>query len=131
MTDTHAKTSASDREHLRTLAARYAEIANSDEMIRRRETWRLTNGLKKRTIPFQIEDNGSFFKDLMPALQCTGKTERDFERQMLRSVVNYELINDDRVFAPYFMIRWAVVRPDICPEFKSTHGQDAFGGSLD
>ena len=130
MTDTHKKSSAVDRERLRTLAARYAEIANNDEMARRRERWRLTNGLKKRTIPFQIEDNGTFFKDLMPDLQCMGTTERNYERQMLRAVVNYELINDNRVFAPFFDVGWTVSRPDICPEFESTHAQDGFGGSL-
>ncbi len=52
------KTSAGDRERLRVLAGQFAEIVNSDEMNRRREAWRLTNRLEKRTVPFIFEDNG-------------------------------------------------------------------------
>jgi len=59
MTDKQVKTSRKDRERLRTVAARYAEIANSEEMAR-----------------LQVEDNGTFFKDLLPELQCAGNVER-------------------------------------------------------
>ena len=123
-------TSAGDRERLRALAGRYAQIANSDEMNRRREVWRLTNRLEERTVPFQIEDNGTFFKDLLPELQCEGKVERHFERRMLMAISNYELIDDDRVIPPYFGIGWAIDRPSALPEYRETHADDGHGGSL-
>lgn len=41
-----------------------------------RKAWRLTNGLKERTVPFQIEDNGTFFKDVIPELQCEGEIDQ-------------------------------------------------------
>jgi hypothetical protein len=130
MTERHSSTSAGDRERLRTLAGRYAEVANSDEMNRRREVWRLTNRLEERTVPFQIEDNGTFFRDLLPELQCNGNVERHFEHRMLMDICNYDRIDDDRIFPPYFGIAWAIDRPSALPDYKETHADDGHGGSL-
>jgi len=96
--------SPADRERLRRLAAEYAEIVNGDEMNARRERWRLSNRLEARTVPFQIEDNGTFFSDLTPPLECEGEFERSCEAQMLRAITNFRLIDDDRVFPRTFMV---------------------------
>ena len=106
--------SLKDRQRLRKLAAEYAEIVNSEKMKASREVWRLTNRLLERTIPFQIEDNGSFFSDLMPKLECEGEFERGIESGLLQSVTNHMLIDDDRVLTPYWRVPWCVKRPDIC-----------------
>ena len=119
-----------DRERLRAVAAEYAEVVNSDVMNARREVWRRSNRLEERTVPFQIEDNGTFFADLTPAPQCDGAFERGIEQQMLRSIANHRLIDDDRVFPPYCPINWAIRRPDICPELTITRAPDATGREL-
>jgi hypothetical protein len=119
-----------DREKLRTLAARYSEIVNSDDMAARRERWRLSNRLLERTVPFVIEDNGTFFKDLTPPCQCAGEEERGFEAQMLRVISNYELIPDDHVYTPYFQVGWEINRPDLCPGLTITRVPDATGRTL-
>jgi len=106
------------------------EIAVGDDMAVRREMWRLTNRLEERTVPFQIEDNGTFFKDLTPDLQCEGDVERSFERTMQRAVANYELVDDDRVFAPHFSVGWVVSRQDICPELTRTRADNGAGRQL-
>ena len=59
-----------DRSRLRRLAGTYAEYALGDVMAQRREKWRLHNRLQETTFPFHIEDNGTYFRDLMPPLQC-------------------------------------------------------------
>ena len=41
-----------DKDLLRSLAGRYAEIAHGKTMAERREKWRLHNGLKEKTFPF-------------------------------------------------------------------------------
>ncbi len=123
-------TTPTDRERLRTIAAGYAEIANSDTMNARREVWRLSNRLEERTVPFQIEDNGTFFADLTPAPQCEGEFERGLEQAMLRALTNYRLINDDRVFAPYIAINWAIGLPNICPDLEYTRAADDTGRTL-
>ncbi len=123
-------TSLSDRERLRALAGQYTEVVTSDGMNRRRETWRLSNELKERTVPFVIEDNGSFFQDLFPDLQCEGESERGFERQLLRTIINVELIDDDRVFTPFFSVGWHIGRPSICPDLKIHSVPDVTGKNL-
>jgi hypothetical protein len=122
--------SLTDRERLRRLAAEYAEIATGSTMQARREVWRLSNRLEARTVPFQIEDNGSFFADLCPKPECEGATEQHFERQMLQAIANYRLIDDDRVCQPYFAVHWWIQRPDVCPELRINRVPDATGRPL-
>ncbi|MDD2711174.1 MAG: hypothetical protein PHV34_24620, partial [Verrucomicrobiae bacterium] len=110
--------SSTDRQRLRSLAAEYAEIANSPSMNARREIWRRSNRLEERTVLFQIEDNGTFFADLLPKPQCEGEFERELEHELLRAITNYRLIGDDRVFPPYYCINWIIERPGICPELR-------------
>ena len=93
-----------ERERLRKLAAKYMEIVNSAEMKRRREIWRLSNRLLERTVPFVIEDNGTFFGDLTPKCECKGEFELRMEQYFLRVICNYELIPDDRIYTPYFPV---------------------------
>lgn len=119
-----------DRNRLRRLAAEYAEIANSEVMKARREVWRRSNRLEERTIPFQIEDNGTFFADLTPPCECEGEIERGLERQLLAAITNFRLIDDDRVFPPYARVEWSISRPAICPDLKLTRAPDSTGRQL-
>lgn len=112
---------------LRRVAGQYATIVNSDNMLKRRKKWLLHNKLEERTIPFVIEDNGTFIQDLMPALECEGKFEREIEETLLKTIVNFENIDDDRIFPPYFAINWNIERPPICPDLKFTYIPDAHG----
>ena len=119
-----------DREVLRKLAARYAEIINSDDMANRRMIWQRSTDLIERTIPFTIEDNGTFFKDLLPQLKCEGELEREFEAYLSRVICNYDNIPDDRIFPPYYPMEWMISRPAICPEYEITRVADANGREL-
>ncbi len=119
-----------DRERLRKLSARYEGIVNSDEMNRRREIWRLSNRLIKRMVPFIIEDNGTFFEDLMPPLECDGDVEREFEKYMLKAICNYNFIQDDRIYTPYMPIGWIIHRPNMCPDLEIAYASDANGRNL-
>lgn len=126
----HEMSSLKDITRLRNLAGRYAQIVNSEEMNIRRKTWRQSNRLMERTIPFVIEDNGTFFKDLLPQNECDGETEREFESYMLRVIYNYELIPDDRVYPAYYPLGWLIHRPDMCPGLKITRAADSTGREL-
>ncbi|OGV58399.1 MAG: hypothetical protein A2X49_10565 [Lentisphaerae bacterium GWF2_52_8] len=119
-----------DRERLRHKAEACAKILNSEDMRQRRERWNKSNRLLERSVPFVIEDNGSFFKDLTPPQECEGELARQFEAQLLHVLSNYELIPDDRVFPPFFQIEWIISRPELCPELKVTRVPDATGRVL-
>jgi hypothetical protein len=119
-----------DRERVRQVAAEYAEIVNGDVMEQRREVWRRSNRLLERTVPFQIEDNGSFFADLTPEPACDGVFERGCEAGLLRAITNYRLIGDDRVFPRRFEVPWAISRSALCPDLRIRRVPDSTGREL-
>jgi hypothetical protein len=59
-----------DTKRLRNLAGKYVEYAMGAPMAQRREKWRLHNRRQEKTFTFHIEDNGAYFRDLMPPLEC-------------------------------------------------------------
>lgn len=116
--------------HLKKLAAVYAEYAHGEVMQKRRDKWRLNNGLAQKTYPFHIEDNGTFLKDLMPALQCTSDAGRYLENCLLYAIVSYEKINDDRIIPDRFVVDWITENSNYCEELAFIHTDDGHGGAL-
>ncbi len=117
------------RSRLRDLAGRYAEFALSDTMARRREKWRLHNGLKERTFPFHIEDNGSFIRDLRPPLVCEDEDGRRLEARLLAAITACERIDDDRILPDRFVVDWETDVDSFCDELRFTHADDGSGRS--
>lgn len=121
---------ANDRTRLRSLAARYAEYATGEVMTQRREKWRRHNRLLERTFPFHVEDNGTFFRDLLPPLECAGETCRQLESRLLHAVTAYERIDDDRIIPDRFVVDWATSITSFCEELRFTHADDGYGGTF-
>ncbi len=121
---------AKDQKRLRDLACRYAEYAHGRPMAERREKWRLHNGLKEKTFPFHIEDNGSYFADLTPPLQCEDRECRALEARLLHAVVAYETIDDDRIIPDRFVVDWHTPVTSNCDELRFTHADNGHGSSL-
>jgi hypothetical protein len=118
------------RSHLRCLAGRYAEYALGDVMKQRREKWRLHNGLRQRTFPFHIEDNGTYFRDMIPALKCEDPVEQQLESRLLFALVSYERVNDDRIIPDRFVVDWVTDITHYCDELRFTHADDGQGGTF-
>jgi len=118
------------RTHLRNLAARYAEYATGEVMAQRREKWRLHNRLQEKTFPFHIEDNGTFFRDLLPPLECEDDACRELESRLLLALVAYERIDDDRIIPDRFVVDWATSITGLCDELRLTHADDGYGGTF-
>ena len=121
---------ARDRTHLRELASRYAEAAHDEAMARRREKWRLHNRMQERTFPFHIEDNGTYLRDLLPALRCEEETCRQLEGRLLHALVSYERIDDDRIIPDRFVVDWATTLSPYCDELSFRHVDDGYGQSF-
>ncbi|MBA4386983.1 MAG: hypothetical protein C0404_03315 [Verrucomicrobia bacterium] len=119
-----------DQSHLRNLAGKYAGYALGGIMAQRRRKWRLHNGLQERTFPFHIEDNGSYLRDLSPALECEDAECRHLEARLLRAIVSYERINDDRIIPDRFVVDWVTNISSYCDELRFTHADDGKGGNL-
>ena len=121
---------AKDRERLRNLASRYAEYANCEPMAQRREKWRLHNGLKEKTYPFHIEDNGTYHADLMPPLECEDERGRALEHRLLKAITSYEKIDDDRIIPDRFVVDWCTPVTGLCDELELTRADDGHGKSF-
>ena len=119
-----------DKNRLRNLAVKYAEYACGEAMAQRREKWRLHNDLRQKTFPFHIEDNGSYFKDLTPPLECESDDCRELEGRLLHALVAYEMIDDDRVIPDRFVVDWCTSLTSICDELEITRADNGRGSSL-
>ncbi len=115
---------------LRKLAATYADYAQGATMAARREKWRSHNQQESKTCPFHIEDNGSFLKDLTPELKCSSNEGRWLEARLLRAIVAYEKIDDDRIIPDRFVVDWITPITSFCPELTFVRAADGRGGSL-
>ena len=120
----------SDKGRLRDLASKYAEYAFGEPMVQRREKWRVHNGLEEKTFPFHIEDNGSYFRDLTPPLECESDECRALEGRLMRALVAYEMIDDDRIIPDRFVIDWCTPITGNCDELQITRADNGRGSSL-
>jgi hypothetical protein len=116
--------------HLRNLAGKYAEYATSKIMEQRREKWRLHNRMENRTVPFHIEDNGTYHQDLCPPLKCSDPDCRALEARLLNALISYEKIDDDRIVPDRFVVDWVTTLTELCPELAKTHATDSHGRTL-
>jgi hypothetical protein len=95
-----------DREILRPLAGRVAELAARPLEDEKRELWHRHNNLEAtRPVIFHDPEHGwvEIIKD--EALQCTGALARDWEMRLRKEIFWGESLCDDRVIQPYFDIR--------------------------
>ena len=119
-----------EKTRLRNLACKYAEYAHGKPMAQRREKWRVHNRLQEKTFPFHIEDNGSFFADLTPPLESEDGNCRALEGHLLRAVVAYERIDDDRIIPDRFVIDWCTPVTAVCDELQVTRADNGHGSQL-
>jgi hypothetical protein len=118
-----------DRERLRNLAGKYAEYALGAPMAQRREKWRLHNSRREKTFPFHIEDNGSYFRDLTPPLECEGDGCKALEAQLLHALTAYERIDDDRIIPARFVVDWCTPSTGVCDELRFTRADNGHGNT--
>lgn len=95
-----------DRERLRYLAAKQAEIASSDKNIERVELWKRHNMCKGERPVIHIEVDTFAHEAIKPFLECEDKMARDIEYKLLHNMVNLDVFDDDMVVPPYFMVKY-------------------------
>ena len=98
-----------EREYLRELARRQAEIAALPIMEKRRQMWYTLNDEGNGTPPVVVE-TWTFDRDFMPesVYRCETTQGRRIESQMLANIRNHELIDDDKVIPDTYDISWFV-----------------------
>ncbi|MFW5893554.1 MAG: hypothetical protein ACOCUY_00265 [Verrucomicrobiota bacterium] len=97
-----------DRDILRQLAEKQAEIARLPVMSARKQMWTdMNDGVPGTQPPFVIE-SWTFDRDFMPPsiLQCESDYGRRIERGLLRHIRHHEILGDDHVCPDTFDIGW-------------------------
>jgi hypothetical protein len=96
-----ARISNKDRDRLRTLAERQAELAALPAMAERTRLWYAHNSLRSDR-PLVVVEMDTFEAEALPPLECEGEEAREVERKLLRAIVHENLIGDDVVVPSCF-----------------------------
>lgn len=120
-----------DREILRDLAKKQAEIANSPLNLERKKLWYKHNGLQE-TRPIVLIETGPFIHDFVPntMLKCESEETRSIEKQIRYTLAHFEFTNDDKVVDPYFTVYWKIHQSSYGVDVAVIHGTDSKGKSL-
>ena len=115
-----------DREILRRLAARRAEIAQEPVMAERRGLW-LKHASLRGERPMILAETQGLLPEVMPdsALQCREGWARELERNLRLSVYQHEHVNDDMVVEPWIECSWDVTIGDYGVTADKRHGDNA------
>ncbi|MBN1435769.1 MAG: hypothetical protein JW936_01730 [Sedimentisphaerales bacterium] len=124
--------SGPDRDILRSLGQRVAEIAADPIMADRRAGWKRLNGLKSDR-PMILVETGGVLDEVVPldTLQCRGGWSRGIERWLRNQIFYYESVGDDMVIEPSIGWGWQTQSSDYGVEVVSHKGDDGHGhGSI-
>lgn len=118
-----------ERQYLRKLAKRQAEIAALPVMAQRRQMWTdMNNGRPGARPPFVIE-TWTFDRDFMPAsiYQCKSEYGWKLERGFLRNIRHHEILDDDHVCPDTLDMCWHVWCDEFGIEIPTTYEKDSEG----
>lgn len=95
-----------ERERLRFLAETQLEIAKSEKNVRRTQEWIAHNSCKGQRPMLHLEIDNFTQEVLFPQMQCQDSMARRIEERMLHNFFNMQVLDDDKVVAPYFGVWW-------------------------
>lgn len=105
--DNRSSEDAGDREILRGLAGRAAELASRPVEDEKRRLWTAHNRLgATRPLVFCDPENG--WREILPEslLECVGELAREWEFTLRKELAWGEFLKDDRVIEPTFPVQW-------------------------
>ncbi len=118
-----------DREIIRALAKKQAELAALPVMGERQKLWTgMNDGVSGARPPFAIE-SWTFDRDFLPEnlLKCSSNYGRQLERTLLRNIRHHEVFNDDHVCPDSFEIGWHVTIDDYGVKIETERVEDSEG----
>lgn len=95
-----------ERERLRYLAATQLEISNSEKNIERTKLWYAHNSCQGVRPMIHLEIDNFTQEVLLPQMQCQDPMARRIEERLLHNFYNMQVLDDDKVVAPYFGVWW-------------------------
>lgn len=114
---------------LRRLAKKQAEIASLPIMEERKKLWKnMNDNIPNSRPPFAME-SVTFDRDFMPLsiFQCKTQYGQALEKVFLRAIRHHEILNDDHVCPDTFDINWHVSCNEFGIEIPTTYEKDSEG----
>lgn len=115
--------------YLRELAKKYDEYSKLDVMEERTTLWNAHNQLNSDK-PVVIMENLSFNSDFLPELKCSTAAGKYLENILLEQILNYELINDDKVIPPYIPMELKINFKAFASGYKHKYSKDSEGREI-
>ena len=100
--------SPADRETIRALAARWAEIAALPVMAERKRAWRALHDLRPERPMVLFEVGPSMPTCPRTSFRCEHPVLRAVEATMQEHIHHFDEVGDDIVFEPYYRLGWDV-----------------------
>ncbi|HBP38106.1 MAG TPA: hypothetical protein DD640_05090 [Clostridiales bacterium] len=99
-----------ERDILKELAVKQAELASLPIMQERKKQWFNTNTGHGGTKPPVVIEEETFSYDFLPEgiFQCESELARKIERDIIQVIRSYELINDDKVVPDTYRMNWFI-----------------------
>ncbi len=115
--------------YLRELAKKYMEYANLPMMKTRMESWYKHNELKAEK-PIIIMEMETFKEDMIKNIQCATPEATEIEKNLLAEIINFELINDDKVISPFYKVNWKIDINEFGIEKQKEYAVDSTGRKI-
>jgi hypothetical protein len=114
-----------DRDTLRRLAARQAEIAQEPVMAERRRLWIAHAGLRGER-PMILAENQGVTNEILPrsALTCEQPWAQELEFALRMRIWHHEHVDDDMVVEPWLDVKWQVDLGDYGVVVEKRHGDN-------
>ncbi|HHT74415.1 MAG TPA: hypothetical protein GX008_11965 [Firmicutes bacterium] len=121
---------AKDKQIIRELAKRVAEIAELPIMAERRRLWKKHNSLQSERPMVYVSAEGSW-RELLPqdTLECSDEEARRIEYNLRTRIYMYEHFNDDRVIEKVWVVYKAINHTSwgLEPKFRPSSTTGAWG----
>ena len=101
---------SAERNYLRDLACRQAELANSPAMKEKEQLWFDHNALNGKR-PMIAVGEGHYWREIFPDLKCTDELAREVEYSLVNQVERVSWIGDDKVTPDFYALNYSVRGP--------------------
>ena len=119
--------SAKEKARLRELANKQLEIANSEKNIRKSKEWIEHNACRGQRPMIHLEIDNFMQEVIVPRMQCEDPLARRIEKRLMQNFYNQEVLDDDKVTAPYFGVWYDLSMKPWGFNLNLDHGDDAEG----
>lgn len=117
-----------DRDILRSLAARWMELASQPIMAERARAWTALHDLRGERVMVLFETGTLEHYVEDRELQCSDPAHRGMEMHLRRTLRHVEEVGDDTVLEPYWTVGWQVRGESYGVEYTVTRATDSSGG---